>query len=152
MHLIQFFFQPFQALTHGSFDRIKRGDGPVRIHKEQGGLPSFLMQLGGQASFLQPVGFPEQAFEPVPVHGLFEMFFAGRNPDPGTGLLSGRGKDIRHPYRESHQTPAPGKQIFYLFAAFQPFIFPQAKGFCHDCKINSPAGIRSLPNKKLSTQ
>jgi len=73
---------------------------------------------------LQPVGFPAQSFDPVPVHRLLEMAAARAESGLDRGTARGRLKQIKHlkgkerkapPFPENPIDPLAALEFFVLF-------------------------------------
>jgi hypothetical protein len=97
----------------------------TRIDKEYGEGSLFLFQQVQQREFLQSVGFPAQAFDPVPVYRLLEIAAAGaksgldrRTTRPWLGPCRAgpprrrRGLGHHHAVRRGRLPPTrPGKRL-----------------------------------------
>jgi hypothetical protein len=128
--LVQLFFQGGNCAADGIADGVKRQHFLSGIDQENLPFPTFFDSCSYQSGLLKAVGFAELPLEPVAVHGLFELPFAGRHADLYAGIVgrqeqkgNAQGKDIKR--------PAGSEQLFDPLAAFEPLRASEAELLCH---------------------
>jgi hypothetical protein len=95
----------------------------------------------GQYVFVQPIRFPDLAFDPVSVHGMPEASFGNRNEDADARFL---GMSVHNAYRICRQGLAvsSGEEGIDCLFATKPLRFLQAKAIIHYAVSNMHPGLQ----------
>lgn len=127
---MQFLYQAGNDGRHFLLQQPPIGQHFIDVQQKHRHLFVLCLQAGMQGQFVQSVGFAQQAFGTVALHGLFKMPATYAHAHFHRVIQWFGWLQVNHFYREHHERFAFAKKLLQQFAALELFLFSVCKCCC----------------------